>query len=78
MTMATDSVSIAIGEAMKYLDELGSSALFTKEELEKIIRASFASLRASESDRQVLQNGILTLVNRASDRISTGVSGLEI
>ncbi len=76
--MATDSVSIAIGEAMKYLDELGSSALFTKEELEKIIRASFASLRASESDRQVLQNGILTLVNRASDRISTGVSGLEI
>jgi hypothetical protein len=78
MTMATDSVSIAIGEAIKYLDELGSSALFTKEELEKIIRASFASLRASEHDREILQNGILTLINRASDRVSTGVPDREI
>jgi len=73
--VANDSVSIAISEATRYLDELGASALFTRDELEKIIKASFVSLRASESDRSVLQTGILTIINRAADRVVEGTSG---
>lgn len=74
-TVATDSVSIAISEATRYLDELGESALYTRDELEKLIRASFVSLRASEADRGVLQTGILTIINRAASRVVEGHSG---
>lgn len=74
-TVATDSVSIAISEATRYLDELGESALYTRDELEKLIRASFVSLRASEPDRGVLQTGILTIINRAASRVVEGHSG---
>ena len=72
--MATDSVSIAISEATRYLDELGESALYTRDELEKLIRASFVSLRASETDRDVLQKGILTIIDRAASRVVEGSS----
>jgi len=74
MTVATDSVSIAISEATRYLDEMGASALFTQDELEKIIKASFVSLRASEADKDVLQKGILAIINRAAGRVVEGTS----
>jgi hypothetical protein len=74
MTVATDSVSIAISEATRYLDEMGASALFTQDELEKIIKASFVSLRASEADKDVLQKGILAIINRAAVRVVEGTS----
>lgn len=74
-TVATDSVSIAISEATRYLDELGESALYTRDELEKLIRASFVSLRASEVDRGKLETGILTIINRAASRVVEGKSG---
>ncbi len=73
--MATDSVSIAISEATRYLEELGGSALYTRDELEKIIKASFVSLRASEVDREVLHKGILTIINMAAGRIVEGAPG---
>jgi hypothetical protein len=74
-TVATNSVSIAISEATRCLDELGESALYTRDELESLIKASFASMRASEAFRSKLNEGILTIINRAASRVVEGRSG---
>jgi hypothetical protein len=74
-TVATNSVSIAISEATRCLDELGESALYTRDELENLIRASFASMRASEVARNKLHEGILTIINRAASRVVEGKFG---
>lgn len=66
--MANDSVSIAINEARRQLESLGRQALYTPDEIEKIIRASFVALRATEEERDVLEKGILSLIERAAQR----------
>ena len=68
MNMVNDSVSIATNAAKKQLEALGSQALYTPEEIEKIIRASFAILRATEEEKGVLERGIMSLIERAAER----------
>lgn len=68
MKMVNDSVSIAANAAKQQLDALGSQALYTPHEIEKIIKASFMSLRATEDEKVVLERGILSLIDRAAER----------
>ena len=68
--MANDSVSIAISEALEYLQRLGGEALYSPDEIEKIIRASFLTLRATEDEKKILDRGIQGLIERAAGRAS--------
>ncbi len=66
--MVNDSVSIATNAAKEQLESLGIQALYTPDEIEKIIRASFAILRVTEEEKAVLERGIMSLIERAAQR----------
>lgn len=69
--MAINSVDIAIKEAIRALEELGSDALYTPEEITNVIKHSFIALNVGEGDKESYQQIILAIIGNASERIET-------
>ena len=66
-----DSLEIAKGEAIKYLEDLGDQAYFTENEIYRILAAAFIALRRGENDKETLNKGILELIDSAASRIKS-------
>ena len=64
-----DSLEIAKNEAIMYLNALGDEALFSEDEVFKILAAAFTALRRGESDKETLNKGILELIDAAATRM---------
>ena len=64
-----DSLEIAKSEASRYLNALGDEALFSEEEIHRILAAAFTALRRGESDKEILNKGILDMIDSAAARM---------
>jgi hypothetical protein len=66
-----DSLEIAKSEATKYLNGLGDEALFSEDEIFRILAAAFTALRRGESDKETLNKGIIELIDSAAARMQS-------